>query len=101
MSTAIRRRLIELREQKNISAGEIEKRASLPNDTVAGVENGSTIPSMEILEKLARALDVPLHQLFYSGCPPPLPNLQKRLTAEDIVEGKSKVAAETLSRTSA
>jgi transcriptional regulator with XRE-family HTH domain len=28
------------------------------------LENGRTVPSIETLEKIARALEVPLHQLF-------------------------------------
>jgi hypothetical protein len=44
------------------------------------------VPSIEILEKIARVLEVPLHQLFYDGDElPQLPNLPNRLTAADIV----------------
>jgi hypothetical protein len=50
-------------------------------------ENGHTVPAIETLEKLARALEVPLYQLFYEGDKPPqLPNLLKRKTS-DIVWG--------------
>jgi transcriptional regulator with XRE-family HTH domain len=35
------------------------------------VENGHTIPMVETLEKWARALDVPLYQIFYEGENPP------------------------------
>jgi len=39
---------------------------------------------------MARALEVPLYQLFYEGDEPPkLPNLLKRKTADDIVWGSS------------
>jgi transcriptional regulator with XRE-family HTH domain len=42
-------------------------------------ENGHTVPSIETLEKLARALEVPLYQLFYDGDKPPeLATLLKR-----------------------
>jgi hypothetical protein len=54
------------------------------------VENGHTVPAIETLEKLARALEVPLYQLFYDGeKPPALPNLLKRKTADEIVFGSS------------
>jgi transcriptional regulator with XRE-family HTH domain len=50
------------------------------------VENGHTVPSIETLEKLARALEVPLYQLFYDvENPPELPLLADRKTVEDIV----------------
>lgn len=40
---------------------------------ISRVENGHTIPSIETLEKFARALEVPMYQLFYDGeAPPPL-----------------------------
>lgn len=39
---------------------------------------------------MARALEVPLYQLFYeSDEPPKLPNLLKRKSADDIVWGSS------------
>lgn len=60
-------RLRELREQKNLSQGHIEKRTGLLRCYLSRVENGHTVPSLETLEKLARALDVPLYQLFYEG----------------------------------
>jgi hypothetical protein len=42
------------------------------------------------LEKLARALEVPLYRLFYEGDEPPkLPSLLKRKTSDDIVWGSS------------
>jgi len=43
-----------------------------------------------LLEKFARALEVPMYQLFYDGEElPELPNLLKRKTADDILWGNS------------
>jgi transcriptional regulator with XRE-family HTH domain len=54
------------------------------------VENGHTVPAIDTLEKLARALEVPLYQLFYNGEEPPkLPNLLKRKTSDEIAWGSS------------
>lgn len=64
-------RLRELRESKDLSQGEIEKRSGLLRVYVSRVENGHTVPSIETLEKLARALEVPMYQLFYEGEEPP------------------------------
>jgi transcriptional regulator with XRE-family HTH domain len=55
------------REQKNLSQGDIEKRTGLLRSYLSRVECGHTVPSIETLEKWARALEVPLYQLFYSG----------------------------------
>ena len=66
-------RLRELREQKNLSQGDIEQRSGLLRCYISRVENGHTVPSIETLEKMARALEVPLYQLFYEGENPPKP----------------------------
>lgn len=66
-------RLRALREQKNLSQGHIEKRTGLLRCYVSRVENGHTVPSIETLEKWARALEIPLYQIFYEGENPPAP----------------------------
>ena len=82
----IGRRLRKLREDKSLSQGDIEKRTGLLRCYISRVENGHTVPSLETLERLASALEVPLYQLFYEGeDPPPLPNLSNRQSAEDMV----------------
>jgi transcriptional regulator with XRE-family HTH domain len=53
-------RLREMREAKKLSQGDIEKRTGLLRCYISGVENGDTVPAIETLEKLARALEVPL-----------------------------------------
>jgi transcriptional regulator with XRE-family HTH domain len=68
-------RLKALREQKNMSQGDIEKRTGLLRCYISRVENGHTVPAIETLEKLARAMEVPMYQLFYDGEKPPAPNI--------------------------
>ena len=83
-------RLRELRESKKLSQGDIEKRTGLLRCYISRVENGHTVPAIETLEKLARALEIPLYQLFYDGDEPPkLPNLLKRKNADDVAWGSS------------
>ena len=83
-------RLREMREEKKLSQGDIEKRTGLLRCYISRVENGHTVPAIETLEKLARALEVPLYQLFYDGEEPPkLPNLPKRKSSGDIAWGSS------------
>ena len=67
----IGQRLRELREAKNFSQGDIEKRTGLIRCYTSRVENGHTVPSVETLEKYARALEIPLYRLFYEGKEPP------------------------------
>jgi transcriptional regulator with XRE-family HTH domain len=54
-----------LREQKNMSQGDIEKRTGLLRCYVSRVENGHTVPSIDTLEKLARALEIPMYRFFH------------------------------------
>lgn len=67
----IGQRLRELRESKNLSQGDIEQRTGLFRCYASRVENGHTVPSIETLEKYAKALEVPLYRLFYDGEEPP------------------------------
>jgi transcriptional regulator with XRE-family HTH domain len=60
-------RLRALREEKNLSQSQIEKRTGLLISYISRVERGDTVPSLETLEKLCRALELPLYQLFYQG----------------------------------
>jgi transcriptional regulator with XRE-family HTH domain len=60
-------RLKKLRESKDLSQGDIEKRTGLLRCYVSRVENNHTVPAVETLEKMARALEVPMYQLFHDG----------------------------------
>jgi transcriptional regulator with XRE-family HTH domain len=92
-------RLRVLREQKKFSQGEIEKRTGLLRCYISRVENGHTVPAVETLEKFARALEVPLYQLFYDGDEPPkLPSLARRRSAGAIVWGDTGKDARTLNK---
>jgi transcriptional regulator with XRE-family HTH domain len=57
-------KLRTLRDQKNLSQGDIEKRTGLLRCYISRVENGHTVPSVDTLEKMARALEVPMYRLF-------------------------------------
>jgi transcriptional regulator with XRE-family HTH domain len=92
-------RLRDLREEKKLSQGDIEKRTGLLRCYISRVENGHTVPAIETLEKLARALGCPLYQLFYDGeQPPQLPNLPKRKLSDDIAWGSIGKDARFLSK---
>jgi len=66
---------------------------------ISRVENGHTVPAIETLEKLARALEIPLYQLFYDGEEPPKhPNLLKRKSSDDIAWGSAGKDARYLNK---
>ena len=92
-------RLRALREEKKFSQGEIEKRTGLLRCYISRVENGHTVPAVETLEKFARALEVPMYQLFYDGEEPPkLPSLPKRRSADDTAWGSKGKEARLLAK---
>jgi|SRR5579863_1817692 transcriptional regulator with XRE-family HTH domain len=92
-------RLRELREEKQFSQGTIEKRTGLLRCYVSRVENGYTVPALETLEKFARALEVPMYQLFYEGeGEPKVPNLVKRGAGSESAWGHSGKDARTLAK---
>ena len=94
-------RLRALREERQLSQGDIEKRTGLVRCYISRVENGHTVPAIETLKKMARALEIPMYQLFYDGEEPPqLPNLPKRKSSDDIVWGiRGKDARRLLAKT--
>jgi transcriptional regulator with XRE-family HTH domain len=60
-------RLRTIRESKNLSQGDIEKRTGMLRCYTSRVENGHTVPSLDTLAKYAQALEIPMYQLFYDG----------------------------------
>lgn len=60
-------RLKAIREMKQMSQGDIEKKTGLLRCYISRVENGHTVPAIETLEKMARAMEIELYQLFFEG----------------------------------
>src|SRR6202045_5546673 len=52
------------RSQRSLSQGDIEKRTGLLRCYLSRVENGHTVPSLETVQKIARALDLQLSEYF-------------------------------------
>jgi transcriptional regulator with XRE-family HTH domain len=92
-------RLRALREEKNLSQRDIEKRTGLLRFYISRVENGHTVPAIETIEKFARALEIPLYQLFYDGDEPPKQRkLLKRKSSDDNAWGSKGKDARYLSK---
>src|SRR5579863_9768220 len=92
-------RLRAIREEKNLSQGDIEQRTGLLRCYISRVENCHTVPSIETLEKMARALEVPMYQLFYEGeNPPQLSDLPRRRPDDKVTWGSSRKQARALLR---
>ena len=92
-------RLRAMREEKRLSQGDIEKRTGLLRCYISRVENGHTVPAIETLEKMARALEIPMYQLFYEGDEPPkLPSLLKRKSSDVNLWGSTGKDARFLNK---
>ena len=81
-------KLKELRAQKNLSQGDIEKRTGLLRCYMSRVENGHTVPAVDTLEKLARALEVPMYRLFTDDQNVKKPNLPTEVIRSQAVNSK-------------
>jgi transcriptional regulator with XRE-family HTH domain len=92
----IAERLRALRQNRNLSQGDIEKRTGLLRSYISRVENGHTVPAIETLEKLARAIEVPLYQIFCEDkAPSKLPYDTRRTGKSDSGWGSSGKDART------
>lgn len=80
-------RIRELREQKGLSQGDVEKATGLLRCYTSRVENGHTVPSLETLERFAAALGIPLYQFFYSG---EAASLKSGLTPGETLEAQAQ-----------
>lgn len=92
-------RLRELREQKKMSQGDVEKKTGLLRCYISRVENGHTVPAVPTLEKLARAFEVPMYKLFYDGTEPPQPpSISMEKSSDDSAWGSSGKNAQYFSK---
>jgi transcriptional regulator with XRE-family HTH domain len=93
-------KLRELREAKNLSQGDIEKRTGLIRCYTSRVENGYTVPSIGTLEKYAHALEVPLYRFFTDEASVKMPKLPKSESDSSLwgSRGKERGAFQTLAK---
>jgi len=87
-------RIREMREQRQLSQGDIEEKTGLLRCYISRVENGHTVPSLETLERFAGALDVPLYRLFYYTEAPPQDRTTASLTLENLSQEEGPAGAE-------
>ena len=81
-------RLKELRELKKLSQGDVEKRTGLLRCYISRVENGHTVPSVDTLEKMARALEIPLYRLFTDEAHIKRPDIPQQKAPTQVVTTK-------------
>jgi len=73
-----------------MSQGDIEKRTGLLRCYISRVENDHTVPSVDTLEKTARALEVPMSPLFTDEAHVKKPNLPAESIRSRTVNSKQE-----------
>jgi transcriptional regulator with XRE-family HTH domain len=66
--------LRRLREKRSISQGRLAVKMKMDRAYLSEIENGHRKPTVDLLDKLAEALDVPFYELFLPpepGAAPP------------------------------
>jgi transcriptional regulator with XRE-family HTH domain len=91
-------RLKELRGQKKMSQGEVEKRTGLLRCYISRVENGHTVLSVDPLEKMARALEIPTYRLFTDDAHVQKPNIPQQKIPSRAVATKQDREIQTFAK---
>ncbi len=58
----------QARRGKKITLAELSKRSGLGKSTINNIENGKTSPTMVQMERIARALEMKISDLYESDC---------------------------------
>ena len=64
MAEGLRNRLLELRGARSLTQAALAEMVGVSRKTVNTVENGVFVPSTVLALKLARALEVPVEEIF-------------------------------------
>ncbi len=64
MRTKVGARIRTERKAKKFSQADLEERCGVARCRISWLENGRAVPTIETLERIADALEVPLYQLF-------------------------------------
>jgi transcriptional regulator with XRE-family HTH domain len=60
-------RLRAERKSRSLSQADLERRSGLARCRISWLENGRAVPTIETLEKISDALEIPVYRLFYDG----------------------------------
>jgi transcriptional regulator with XRE-family HTH domain len=80
-------RLRNVRLRKGLTQRELAERSGMPGTHISRIENGHRLPSLETLERLTGALQVPLSDLFYE------PGVSNRRFTAALHEAVTKIIA--------
>ncbi|MEC9490201.1 MAG: helix-turn-helix transcriptional regulator [Halanaerobiales bacterium] len=64
MSAKLARKIKRFRKERELTQLKLAERAGLAQSFLSNIENGLQSPSLKSLEKISKALDVPLNDLL-------------------------------------
>lgn len=70
MRANVGKRICAERKAKNLSQADLERRSGLARCRISWLENGRAVPTIETLEKISDALEIPVYRLLYHGDEP-------------------------------
>ncbi len=80
-------RIRQVRLEHLLSLVDLAVKVGLSKSLIASFENGQAVPSLEMLDRLAEAVGVPLQCLFYGDVNSILtPRLTPRLTLQQLTD---------------
>jgi len=62
---ALKNKLKETREQKNLTQAELGQRVGVTRQSIIAIEKSRFVPSVKLALELARALDAPFNEVFW------------------------------------
>jgi transcriptional regulator with XRE-family HTH domain len=91
-------RVRSIRQSRKMSQGDVERRTGLLRCYISRVENGHTVPSVETLEKIARAFDLKIYHILYESDQPPAVTVSRRIVRSPNGWGSRGTFARYMSR---
>ena len=64
MRVQVGARIREQRKAKNLSQSDLEKRSGMPRCRISWLEHGRAVPTLDTLQRIADALEIPVHRLL-------------------------------------
>lgn len=64
LAKRIGKRIIKLREEQGLTSEQLAFQYDISKGYLSKIENGKQLPSLEMLEKIAKALGVDIKELF-------------------------------------
>jgi transcriptional regulator with XRE-family HTH domain len=86
-------RLKEVRRSRNMTQAELARRASVPSSYISDLEKAKTAPGIDLVDRLAKALETSVTDLLPAAAPPEtLASLreQAKMLLDDLVQAADR-----------